>query len=548
MNSVSTSNAIRNAKVFRWLGYLLLFLMMGCGILTLGILFHQVAPGWHTGIMASILLFIVIDRLYVHRSLRTLTPLSSEWAITIGTQWIVIVLLIRLLLSYANGMNSFLEDLSRFARGYLAEFFTFEFVATVLLALLIWYLLGEFLGLLDEIGLDQERALNEESLSIQAEAVPAHQRLVNLIFSVGIVLVVLTALTRINLGTIASNTQGLPDIQVSRFSGAEAGALFYFIFGLALLSLSRLMGLQTRWNRLRIPISSENLTRQWGVYSLLFLLILAVIVSLLPAGDSLGFFSVLGTLMGFLLGVLVFLSQLIVALILLLFSLPFLLFGTAPPFLNGVAPPPLPTLPPVEPVTLMAGSEIWAVIRSILLWGSLALILLFAFVHFSRQHGGLLAGLRTARITNWLALAWQWLYRRAEQTGGVLSRALADGWQSLVSRLEDKSLLPRPAFLSVRSLDARRKIYFFYLAMIRRGGEQGLTRKPSETPSEYAASLERALPSAGEDIESLTQAFVEARYSRHEVTPSKAEAVKETWGRIRREWQKKVEARKASNE
>jgi hypothetical protein len=312
-------------------------------------------------------------------------------------------------------------------------------------------------------------------------------------------------------------------------------------------SLSRLMSLQTRWNQQRIPVSSNTLTRQWGMYSLFFLLILAVLVSLLPAGDSLGFLSVVGTLFGFLFRVLLFLSQLIIALVLLLFSLPFLLFGKAPPFINRLpALPPLPTLP-VESAFPTTSSAVWALIRSILLWGSLLAIIVFAFIHFVRQHGGILAALRKSRITNWLVVAWQWLYRNADKTRGGLSRAIADGWQSIVSRLEGKRILPRVDFISLRSLDARRRIYFFYLAMIRRSSEQGLARKPSQSPSEYAVTLEKALPSAGEDIDSITQAFVQARYSRQEVDSGKAELVKGTWERIRRALQSKSKSEQSAN-
>ncbi len=534
MNPGAPSNATRNEKVFRSLGYGLVFLTMACVVMTIGAVIRSLVPGWHSGILASIMLFIVIDRLYTYQHLKSLAPLSSEWALAFGAQWVLIILLIRILLSYANGMDSFREDILLFSRGHLLELFTLEFVAGLLLALLVWYITGQFMDLLDEIGLDQARALQDASMPIQTEAVPAHQRLVNLVFSLGIGLVILTALARVDLGTIASNADGLPTLEFSRLSGGEAGALLYFVFGLALLSLSRLMSLQTHWNRLHIPVSSQNLYRQWGMYSLFFLLALAVLVSLLPAGDSLGFFSVLGTLFDFLISILFFIGQVIFSLIFLLFSLPFMLMGQDAPISNPpLAPPPLPNLP-VQPQAPATSSAVWALVRSILLWGSLLAILVFAFIHFVRQHGGLRAALRNSRVTNWLILAWQWLYKNVEKTGGDLSRAIAAGWQSLVSQLEGKRILPRPGWLNLRSLDPRRQVYFFYLAMVRRGEEQGLRRKPSQTPSEYAATLEQALPSAGEDIDALTAAFVEARYSRQAVDRGKAQLVKATWERIRR--------------
>lgn len=534
------STKLGNEKVFRFLGHTLVFLMMACAVMTVGSLIYTLAPHWHSGIIASILLFIVIDRLYTYRQLRSLAFLSSEWLIAIGGQWLLIILLTRFLLSYANGIDALRADLSLLARGYLAELFTLELVASLMFAFLFWILAGRFMEVLDQLGLDQVLTSAQDSSPMQSETVPAHQQLVSLTFSIGIGLVILTALARVNYTTIISNTEGIPTLEFNRFSGAEAGALLYFIFSLALLSLSRLMSLQTHWNQLRIPVSSGNLYRQWGMYSLLFLLILGLIVSLLPAGDSLGFFSVLGTLLDFLIAILFFLGQLILSLLMLLISLPFLLFGRGAPGLMPSAPPPMPVLPPAPAATQPSNSAVWALIRSIFLWGGLAAILVFAFIQFVRQHGGLRAALRNARVTNWLLLAWQWLYKNADKTRGNLSRALAEGWQNIVSRLEGKRILPRPQFMNLRSLDPRRRVYFFYLAMIRRGAEQGLMRKPSQTPSEYAAQLEKALPSAEQDIDSITEAFIQARYSRQEIDTGKADVVKATWRRIRQALQEKL--------
>jgi Domain of unknown function (DUF4129) len=547
MNSSSISNAMRNARGFRSISYGLVFLMMVCAAMPIGILIQGIFPSWHSGIIAGLLLFIVLDRLYTHSQLKSLTLFSSEWAIAYGAQWIVIVLFIRFLLSYANGLNSFLTDLSLFARGYIENFLTAEFVLALLLALLVWALTAQFLGLLDEIGLDQERALHEDPGRMQTEVVPAHQRLVKLIFGVGIGLVILTALTRVNTGALFSSPDGIPNVEVSRFSGAEAGALLYFIFGLALLSLSRLMSLQTHWNRLRIPVLSENLVRQWAIYSLFFLLGLAVIVSLLPAGDSLGFFSVVGALFGFLVQLLFLFSELILAIGFFLISLPFLLFGKAPPFLGRIAPPSLPTLP-AQPVPPISVSAAWELIRSILLWGSLAVIIVFSFIYFVRQHENILAALRRSRITNWLLLAWQWLYRNVGKTGATLSQAIAEGWKNIAARLERRGILPRPGWMSLRSLDPRQQIYFYYLAMVRRGAEQGLARKPSQTPADYAVQLEKALPVASEDIASLTEAFISARYSRREIDSSKSDLVRATWGRVRSALQRKAKSDHSSSQ
>jgi hypothetical protein len=293
------------------------------------------------------------------------------------------------------------------------------------------------------------------------------------------------------------------------------------------------MSLQTGWNVQRIPISADHLARQWGVYSLIFLAAIVLAVGLLPTGDSLGIFSILGALLEFLFGLLVFMLQLLMGLLFILLSIPFLLLGKEPPLENRLPDPPVLPPEPVEPLST-ASSAVWILVRSVLLWGALLLVIGFSLRQFIRQHDDLMAALRKAPVLNWLVLAWQWLRKNAERTRAGLSRAIADGWQSLVTRLDRKRTLPRPGWISLRSLDPRRRIYFFYLSMIRRGGEQGLTRKPSQTPSEYAVKLEKGLPTASEDIDLITRAFIEARYSGREVDSREANMIKAAWGRIRR--------------
>jgi len=531
MKPVSRRNALENQRVFHIISYVLVFLLMGCTILTLSILMDSVFPGWHAAIIAGAAMFVVIDRLYTYRQMKSMTFLSTEGLIAIGTQWIVIMLVIRLLLSYSNGLDSLRNDLSLFAGGYLEKFFTPEYVASLLLAFVVWVLTRQFLDLIDEIGLDQRTALGDENV-LPENPVPAHQRMVNLVFTLGIVLVVLTAMSRMNLRTIVSAPGQIPKVEFSSFSGAEAGALLYFVFGLGLLSLSRLMSLQTHWNRQRIPISSRNLTRQWGVYSLLLLLLLGLIVGILPAGDSIGFFPLVFIAFGFLFRVLLFIVQLIVGLILILFGLPFLFFGKTPPEIAKAVPPTLLPLPKT-PVTPPVNNEIFALIRSVFLWGVLIAVVVFALIQFFRQHGGIVPTLRSTRISNWLLLAWQWLYRNVGKTGGGLSRLVAAGWQSMASRLEGKRILPPVHLVRPRSLDPRRQVYFYYLAMVRRSGEQGIPRLPSQTPEEYAGLLEKELPNAGNDIRSITDAFIEARYSKREIDSVKAEYVRSLWEHIR---------------
>jgi hypothetical protein len=533
MNSKARSNALENERAFRFISYTLVFLMLICVIMAIGTFIHNVVPGWPSDILVGVMLLVVIDRFYTYPRFKALPPFSSEWVVTFGAQWIVFVIFIRLLLSYAKGPNGFVNDMQLFVHGHIDNFFDPEFVVALLLAILAWYVPAQFLRLLDEIGLDQTLALRGDTARVESNVVPTQHQLANSVFTLGIALVIITALARIDFRAFATSSAGSSPLNSNRFSALEADVLLYFIFGLALLAQGRLMSLQTRWNVQRIPISSDNFARQWGLYSLIFLFLIVVVVSLLPTGDSLGVFSTLGILLGFLWSVLTFICLLIVGLALALLSIPFLLLGKKPP-LTSPLPTPFELSPPAALTPHPASNAILILIRSILLWGALILVIVFSFTQFVRQHENLLAALRKAPVVNWLILVWEWLHRSAGRTRAGLSRALAAGWQSIVARLEKRRLLPPAGWFSLRSLDPRRRIYFFYLAMIRRSDQQGLRRKPSQTPSEYAVTLEKDLPSVSEDIDSITKAFVEARYSRHEVNAGKADIVKAIWGRIRR--------------
>ncbi len=69
---------------------------------------------------------------------------------------------------------------------------------------------------------------------------------------------------------------------------------------------------------------------------------------------------------------------------------------------------------------------------------------------------------------------------------------------------------------------------------LRRAGQVGWRRKPSQTPYEYQESLAEEAPASEADVAVLTQAFVEARYDVREFSPEEAQIVKQAWQRVRK--------------
>jgi hypothetical protein len=88
-------------------------------------------------------------------------------------------------------------------------------------------------------------------------------------------------------------------------------------------------------------------------------------------------------------------------------------------------------------------------------------------------------------------------------------------------------------FIRLGALAPRDQILYYYLSVLRRASQQGFPRWPAQTPDEYRATLDPKLPEAQEEMSSLTQAFVEARYSLHAIQRERAIQVRASWEQVK---------------
>jgi hypothetical protein len=117
---------------------------------------------------------------------------------------------------------------------------------------------------------------------------------------------------------------------------------------------------------------------------------------------------------------------------------------------------------------------------------------------------------------------------------GLICLGLGFGWYSARRRLRSATRLPFAladgAFAAdvagtideaIDDLeaepDARRAVIAAYARMESVLGRNGLRREPSETPLEYLRRVLLGVTARGDAVQSLTQLFEEARFSRHEI-------------------------------
>jgi hypothetical protein len=100
-------------------------------------------------------------------------------------------------------------------------------------------------------------------------------------------------------------------------------------------------------------------------------------------------------------------------------------------------------------------------------------------------------------------------------------------------RSESKRLTGSWGRFRLGRLNARERILYYYLNILKRAERRKLTRKAHETPYEYEPNLEQAVPDVEAEVQQLTDIFVRARYSREGFDDEQAGLVKQQWQRIR---------------
>jgi len=76
-------------------------------------------------------------------------------------------------------------------------------------------------------------------------------------------------------------------------------------------------------------------------------------------------------------------------------------------------------------------------------------------------------------------------------------------------------------------------VLYFYLSVVRRAHRPGIDCRGYPTQYAFSADLAPRLAEAEGDMDALTDAFVEARYSRHDVPDVEVSRIRANWQRVK---------------
>lgn len=346
--------------------------------------------------------------------------------------------------------------------------------------------------------------------------------------SIGMLMVILAALSTYEVGQFTTVTNPFEITRLGLTPAMLYALMLYFLGGFWLLSHARLLRMNARW--LMDGVAKEaGLERDWQRNALVILIGIALVAAFLPIGSTLGISRILTIgLSG-----LGYLASLVFSFFGNMFASALMLLTRnaedtpqQPPELipqTPVAPPPPPPGTPDPLLTMIISSAFWAIFIA---------IIIAAILYFLRERGYSIDKGRIQSIwkifTTWLSSVYIHLSGRARAARRSLRATLN---QSTISQASQSGAgtQVQPRFLRLSALSPREQIRYYYLALIRRAGERGVKRRDSDTPLEFVRDLKDAWPDAETDLEELTQAFLEARYSPQPIEKPEANSIKARW-------------------
>jgi hypothetical protein len=503
--------------------------MLTCIGISISQLMQLFSPQWPGTVFSGLVFLISLESIHADRFIARARLEGKDKFRFRFVEWVVILLLVRFVVYLEYGPAQLIQDLTSWSTN-MGAFFDIGFIVKAGFIAAAWALalmLSRILQELEANPLEKPVSVTDPDYYLRS-TMPQHgrvdrqsrlNRIVGVFFAGGVLVLLLAGMVRVDV-------QELVRLQHARTSGVILNVLLYFLLGFLLISQARYTILKANWELQSIPIL-DNLGRRWLVWVILFLLSLGIISALLPVGYSVGVLDAVGTVVRWIIYVLVQIAFFV------LFALSYVIGLLLSLFTGRAAESPsmrTPMAPPAPAATPGGGNPWWELVRSLIFWTVLLGIIGYSIFHFLAFRLGLLQNVRLRRIWEWLTLFWSGVRRTTRRAADDLRRRLAE---RLASR-RMRAARARWRYLSLRRLSPRDRIRYFYLSVLYRSAQQGLGRPPAATPLEYEHVLAGELSDVADQVDDLTEAFVEARYSAHDLDTQDSSRAQHVWRQVRR--------------
>jgi hypothetical protein len=483
-------------------------------------------PGSDTGGLLLICGLFVLEAFASHWLMQNLVTAQRQPVFYRGTELAVMFLALKVFAELRGGPEALWNNLMLWPVHFPVNLITGRYLFALAPVLAAWITASTFAGDLFLLGTEEAIYTDDHN-----QRTPVRTRILRRFLGLGIAVIILAGIPSQNLFATA-----LPVAPAS-----TPAVVIFFVLGLIMVSLTRYINLETNWWQAKLQVPAQ-IPRRWFAYTALVLFLLVILISLLPTYYGMGLIETLNAVFYLIYRVFMILYGLIMLAITLFVSL----FNKQPKIeeVPTQAPTPPPEALPPSPVATFD----WTLVKSIILWGGLIVFTIIALRQYISFNQDLSRELRRFRPLRWLMNAWEKLKASFKKANKSVETFIQNSLKRLRRSEPDITRRSEWDFINPRRLSPRQKVFFYYLALVRRAREVGLPRRDDQTPYEYARSLSAALTDDKEQVEAMTAAFVEARYTPHEISSGEATRTESLWETIRQVLKRVKKSRRPEQE
>lgn len=490
--------------------------MVGCIALSLVDLVRLFVPNWHGAYIVVGCFLAAVEANYSYRLIRARNLRGGDLVRFRAFEIALFFVLLRIGSMIGVSWANVWADLRAWPREPW-RLFDLEIIYAFLLTLLSWAASTRTTYDLQRIG---EPRVREKYYVHPVDALTSR------FFWGGAMLLWIAGVTRIGVSAVLNLSH--PSVP-----GLVLNVLLYFALGLAMLGQIQYARLSQRWRKEEIDVPKE-LSHHWVRYTVLFLGLTGLVAFLLPTGYTLPLLDIISIIIGAIFYVFNLIFQLGILILFLMLSPLARLFGAdleRQPF-DSVSRLQLPRLTGGGGGSAPGWLEI---VRSAVFWTVALAVLVYVVRSYLRDRPELIEALTALRpfraVRAMLLRIWGQL---TELAGAARDRMpIQVRLRRRGTGADQSSGKNSFRFLRLLRLSRRERTVYYYLSIVRRATRQGYPRRPSQTPYEYDDQLGPSMSEAEQEMSRLTEAFVETRYSTHQIDRAQERRVRADFERVR---------------
>ncbi|MCB2202773.1 DUF4129 domain-containing protein [bacterium] len=507
--------SVDNRQTMAFLNDLLISGMLTCLAFILTKFLPALYPDWSVKGLPLMAFLVSLESLITHRSRLGRPRVMENPYLSTAAEWIVILVLTKLAVMLQSGFSGVWQEILSWQQRFFSNFIDIQYGLVVFCLLLIWGITRLFIEPINRLDEDENLMAQEKLGYAFNDRQQARRSLIGLIFIIGFIMIGLTVL-------LNSDMQYLPaaDTPARIF---VVVLLVYFSLAFIFMALNQYAIMKARWFFNDIEVNAD-LSKRWLLFTLAIIAVVILLIIFLPTDFAIGFYPILNAItqgLIFIFGLLQFIIMTPIALLLTLFSS---LLSTeetverVQPVMPEFTPAPTETAVPLP---------WWEVLRSVLFWVVFIGVIVMAVRYYIRNRQGLQHLFRFDQLRSWLRDFWRWIRNGAKKISAFTTETVQKGVQSVRRILTERRVkLPSLADL-VKGISPRQAVILTYLDWVKWNKEHGLSRRDSQTPVEYAAAIQAQWPGIEPTLETFTQHFIRARYTRQSIEPSQVEAAQD---------------------